>query len=107
VPGIGAVPVIAHMRVDGPVAVLACALCELGAVAAVRVVEVIADWDSLVECGGSGCGRAPYVAASSPAAASAHGGLGAAASPAAPSAVARLWVCCRAGRHCASAAAAG
>ncbi len=106
-PGIGAVPVIAHVRVDGPVAVLACALCELGAVAAVRVVKVIADWDSLVESGGSGCGGAAYVAASSPAAASAHGGLRGAASPAAPSAVARLRVRCRAGRHHASAAAAG
>jgi hypothetical protein len=107
VPGIGAVPVIAHMRVDGPVAVLACALCELGAVAAVRIVEVVADWDSLVECGGSSCGGAAYVAASSPAAASAHGGLRGAASPAAPSAIARLWVRCRTGRYRASTATAG
>jgi len=107
VPGVGAVPVVANVGIDGPVAVLACALCELGAVAAVRIVEVVTDWDALMECGGTSGGGTADVATATTATTSPHGGLRPAASAAASSADALLRDRRRAGCSCDGTVAAG
>jgi hypothetical protein len=105
--GCSAVPVVAHVGVDGTVTVLAGALCELGSVAAGRVVKVVANRNPLVECGRPGGGWAANAATSPSPSPSSHGGLWRAASSAAPPAVAGLQICCRAEWGCASADATG
>jgi hypothetical protein len=102
----GTVPVVTHVGVDGSVTVLAGGLCELGAVAAVGVVEIVANRDSVVECRRSGGGRAANAATSSTTALPATSGLRRAAS-AAPSPAASLLVRRHTGESCCSPDAAG
>ncbi len=105
--GCGPVPVVAYMSIDGTVTVLAGALCELGSVAAGRVVEVVTHRYPLVESWRPGGGRAADAATTPSASTSARGGLRCAASATAPPAVGGLHIPCGADRGCAGADAAG
>jgi hypothetical protein len=102
----GSVPVVTHVCVDGPVPVLACVLRKLSAVATVRIVEIVANRDSLVERRRSGGGWAANVATTSAAAPPSADGLRRAAPPSPPPA-ASLLGSCWVGESCCSPAAAG
>jgi hypothetical protein len=99
------VPVVTHVCVDSPVPVLAGVLRKLNAVATVRVVEIVANRDSLVERRRSGGGWAANVATTSTAAPPPADGLRRAASPSPPPAASLLGRRCAGDSRCSPAAA--
>jgi hypothetical protein len=101
----GAIPVVTHVCVDGPVPVLAGVLRKLSAVATVGVVEIVANRDSLVECRRSSGGWAANAATTSTAAPPPADGLRRAASASPPPAASLLGRCCDGESRCSPAAA--